>query len=111
MKRSKLRKTDGLDESAVERYAALARYGFKEADALQYMTQGNPRSPLLQVQETFGTPARAESPVTKRRLAQALELKAAALRIVESEGARVKISGIDILHAQHAGLNVWINVE
>jgi hypothetical protein len=51
-------------------------------------------------------PEKTDAKPRKRRIAVALEIKAAALRIIEAEGAPMRVSGIDFLHVKWNGLNL-----
>jgi hypothetical protein len=42
----------------------------------------------------------------RRRFAEALEIKASALRIIEAQGTLMRVSEIDLLHAEWKGLDI-----
>ena len=50
--------------------------------------------------------AKAGTKTRKRSLAEALEIKAAALRIIEAKGTLMRVSEIDLLHAEWKGLDI-----
>jgi hypothetical protein len=54
----------------------------------------------LQAEDKAGTKTR------KRRFAEALEIKASALRIIEAKGTLMRVSEIDLLHAEWKGLDI-----
>jgi hypothetical protein len=54
----------------------------------------------LQSEENVRTKTR------KRRIAEALEIKASALRIIEAQGTLMRVSEIDLLHAKWKGLDI-----
>jgi hypothetical protein len=56
--------------------------------------------PNLEDEDKAGTKTR------KRSLAEALEIKAAALRIIEAKGTLMRVSEIDLLHAEWKGLDI-----
>jgi hypothetical protein len=53
-----------------------------------------------QAEENAGTKTR------KRRIVEALEIKASALRIIEAQGTLMRVSEIDLLHAKWKGLDI-----
>ena len=48
----------------------------------------------------------ARTKTHKRRIAEALEIKASALRIIEAKGTLMRVSEIEVLHAKWKGLDI-----